>query len=365
MTAGTEGGKGPLHDVRVLELGSLGPGPFGCMLLADMGADVIRVDRPGAAHPAGDVLLRGRRSVVIDLKSDDGKVFLAELIASCDVLCEGFRPGVLERLGFDPERCLQLNPRLVIARVTGWGQNGPLADTVGHDINYAGVAGVIHAIGPTGGDPVIPLNLVADGGGGWMLAFGVMCGLWESRGSGRGQVIDVAMLDASALMMAKWFGEYAAGSWRDERGMNRIDGGSHFYHIYRTADGRHLSVGAIETKFYETFMSLLGFDVATLPDQHDRGAWPEMTGRVAALIAEQPLQHWVETFEGHEVCVTPVSSLSEATQGNHARARQTFVEVDGIVQPGAAPRFDRTPGSVGRIPELGEHTAEVRAEFTR
>jgi alpha-methylacyl-CoA racemase len=329
-----------------------------------MGADVIRVDRPKSGDDDfPDVVLRGRRSVHLDLKSAHGVVALTRLLETSDVLCEGFRPGVLERLGFAPEKCWQLNERLIIARVTGWGQEGPRSHTVGHDVNYAAVSGLLHTIGRAGGDPVIPLNIGADGAGGWMLAFGIVCALLESRQSGRGQVVDVAMVDASALLMAKWYGELAAGSWRDERGVNRVDGGSHYYNVYRTSDNRFLSVGAIEPQYYERFMTLLGIDPSTLPAQNERSFWPEQITRVAAILKVQTLEHWLKIFENEEVCVVPVLGLNDAPRDLHLQERRTYIEVDGILQPGEAPRFSRTPGAVRHIPKAGEHTKEVLDEL--
>jgi alpha-methylacyl-CoA racemase len=356
---------GPLAGVRVVELGSLGPGPFGCMLLSDMGADVVRIDRPAEAdtHSVRDVVLRGRRTVHLDLKSDHGREALRGLIGRSDVLCEGFRPGVLERLGFAADACWEINQRLVIARATGWGQDGPRSQTVGHDVNYAAITGLLHAVGPFGGDPVIPLNIAADGAGGWMLAFGIVCGVLEARMSGRGQVIDSAMVDASALLMAKWYGELSEAGWRDERGTNRVDGGSHYYHVYRTSDDQFLSVGAIEPAFYASFLSLLGIDSTGVPQQNDRDSWPKMTRRIETLIAAETLEHWLSVFDGHEACVAPVLSMRDAPLEPHLQERATFTTIDGIVQPAAAPRFSRTPGRAGSVPSAGEHTAEVLAEL--
>jgi alpha-methylacyl-CoA racemase len=355
---------GPLAGLRVVELGALGPGPFGCMLLSDMGADVIRVERTEKdvdSYP--DVVLRGRRSIRLDLKSNEGAATLIRLIETSDVLCEGFRPGVLERLGFPPETCWRHNERLVIARVTGWGQDGPLSQTVGHDVNYAARSGLLHAVGAKGGGPVIPLNIAADGAGGMMMAFGIVCGVLEARQSGQGQVIDVAMVDASALLMAKWYGELAAGRWLDQRGSNRVDGGSHYYHIYRTSDNHYLSVGAIEPKFYERFMAIIGIDPATVPAQDDRRYWDLQISRVAAIIESQSLEYWLDLFDNEEVCVAPVLSLNDAPNDPHLKSRGTYVDVDGIVQPGEVPRFGRTPGAPGRIPAIGEHTQEIIEEL--
>jgi alpha-methylacyl-CoA racemase len=363
---GPAGHTGPLAGVRIVELAGLGPTPFACMLLADLGADVVRVDRPSTARAPGrprDVVLRGRRSIVLDLKSDVGRGALGRLLERSDALCEGFRPGVLERLGFAPEVCWERNPRLVIARSTGWGQDGPRAGDVGHDVNYAAASGVLHAIGPRGGDPVIPVNIAADGGGGFMLALGIVCGVLEARSSGFGQVIDSAMVDASALLMAKWYGELAESDWRDERGVNRVDGGSHYYNVYRTADGRYLSVGAIEPQFYAALLEQLDLSQAELPGQNDRSGWSAMTQRFAEIFATRTLADWMARFEGHDVCVAPVLSLSDAPHDAHLQARGTFETIDGIVQPAAAPRFSRTPARAGPIATLGQDTEAVLAEL--
>jgi alpha-methylacyl-CoA racemase len=354
---------GPLRGVRVIELAGFGPGPFAGMLLSDMGAEVIRVERLDAAEAdRPDVVLRGRRSIRLDLKSEDGAAALRELLKSSDVLCEGYRPGTLERLGFAPEQCWRENPALLIARVTGWGQAGLLAERAGHDVNYAALSGLLHAIGEPGGPPVIPLNIGADGGGGWMLAFGIVCGLLEARTSGKGQVIDVAMVDACALLVAKFWGEFAAGTWRDEHGTNRVDGGSHYYHVYRTADGRYLSVGAIEAKFYRKLLDLLG--IADLPaGQHDREQWPAMTQVIADRIASETLAHWVEVFEGQDACVAEVLGMHDAPRHPQLAQRATYESIDGILQPAAAPRFSRTPGRARPIPRTGQDTDTVIAEL--
>ena len=356
-------GSGPLAGVRVVELAGFGPGPIGCMLLSDMGAEVIRVERPETRAIPGDVVLRGRRSVILDLKSDEGKRVLWQLIADRDVLVESFRPGVLERLGFPPDECWRRNERLVIARVTGWGQTGPMSMRAGHDVNYAAKVGVLHAIGERGGPPVIPLNIAADGTGGWMLGFGVVCALLEARNSGRGQVIDVAMIDAAATSISKWFGELASGSWHDERGVNRADGGAHYYHVYKTADDRFLSVGAMETQFYREFMTLIGCDPESIPEQHDRAQWPQLIAWVADRIRARTLDEWVAVFDGHDACTAPVLGLVEATTDVHATARNAFVTIDGIPQPAPAPRFSRTPGAPGSIPAPGRDTDTVLAEL--
>lgn len=355
---------GPLRGVTVVELGGLGPGPIACMLLADMGADVVRVERVDTPvdRPV-DVTLRGRRSLLLDLKNPGGQEVLRRLLRRADAMCEGFRPGVLERLGFAPEQCWRDNPRLVIGRVTGWGQDGPLAQRAGHDVNYLGLSGVLHSIGPRGGPPTVPINLVADGAGGLLMAFGVLCGLLEARERGTGQVVDSAMVDASALLMAKWYGDFATGSWVDKRGANRVDGGSHYYNVYETADGRYLSVGAIEQPFYLRLLVLLGLDAATLPDQHDRNAWPEMTERFAAIFRSRTQAEWLELLGDEDVCVGPVLGLAEAPAHPHARAREAFVEVDGVVQPAPAPRMADTASRPGPVPRPGAHTDEVLREL--
>ena len=338
---------GPLRGVRVMEIASLAPAPFGCMILSDLGADVLRVDRAGLCGPEAqapaDPLARGRRSIGLNLKDPEGVGLLLRLAESADVLVEGFRPGVAERLGFGPEVCLERNPRLIFARMTGWGQQGPLAQMAGHDIDYIAVSGVLHAIGRAGQRPVPPLNLVGDfGGGGMLLAVGVLAALVERAGSGRGQVVDAAMVDGSALLNAFLYGLLAGGAWQQERGVNLLDGGAPFYDTYQTADGRYVAVGALEPKFYAELLAGLGLDGADLPGQYDRDGWPVLRERFAAAFQSKTRDEWAAAFTGTDACVAPVLTPGEAPAHPHAAARGTFTESGGVLQPAPAPRFSRT-----------------------
>jgi alpha-methylacyl-CoA racemase len=363
---------GPLAGVRVIELAGLGPAPFGAMVLADLGADVVRVDRAercvggSAQAPPADVLQRGRRSIGVDLKQPGGRDALLRMIEHADVLIEGFRPGVCERLGLGPDVCLSRNPRLVMGRMTGWGQDGPLALTAGHDIDYIAVSGVLGAIGRRGERPVPPLNLVGDfGGGGMLLALGVVCALFEAQRSGRGQVVDAAMVDGSALLMTMMHGFRAMGVWDDERGVNLLDTGAGFYEVYETADGRYLAVGALESEFYAQLLDGLGLaDDPDLPKQMDKAAWPDLTERFAAVIRTRTRDEWEAVFAGRDACVAPVLSMAEAPEHPHNVARGTFVERFGVVQAAPAPRFGRTPAELDRPPAFpGQHTDEVLGEW--
>jgi alpha-methylacyl-CoA racemase len=277
---------------------------------------------------------------------------------------EGFRPGVLERLGLSPEECWERNPRLVIARMTGWGQDGPLAQRAGHDINYIALSGALHAIGKNDDAPIIPLNLIGDyAGGGWPLAFGLVSGVYEAGRSGQGQVIDVAMIDGTALLMTPWFGELSRNHFKDERGRNAIDGGSHYYQVYETSDGRFVSLGAMEPQFYARLLELLGLDVSTMPAQLDSTGWAANIEVLRAIFLDKPLQYWVDLFDGEDVCFSPVLSMTDAPNHPHLKARETFVEVGGLVQGAPTPRFSRTPGSVLPVPRTGEHTDVVLGEL--
>jgi alpha-methylacyl-CoA racemase len=348
---------GPLAGFRIVEMAGIGPAPFAATLLADMGAEVIRVDRREAAdlglpgrEPRFDVLHRGRRSLAVDVKSAAGRAVVRRLATKADALIEGFRPGVMERLGLGPDILLEANPRLVFGRMTGFGQDGPMAQAAGHDIDYIALAGALHAIGRKEG-PVPPLNLVGDfGGGGMFLAFGVVCGLLEAKKSGKGQVVDAAMVDGAAYLMAGIYGLFAQGSWLDERGANFIDGGAPYYDVYKTRDGKWLAVGAIETRFYEELIEKLGLAGKDLPKQHDRKRWPELKGRIAAAIATRTRDEWETIFEGSDACVAPVLAMGEVARHPHNRARSTFVERDGVLQPAPAPRFSRTSPEMGSAP---------------
>ena len=357
---------GPLAGVRVVELAGIGPGPFCAMLLADLGAEVLRVDRPAAARPGWPtVLARGRRSVAVDLKHPDGAGVVLDLVASADALVEGFRPGVAERLGIGPDACLARNPRLVYGRVTGWGQEGPWRLAAGHDIDYVALAGALHPVGQAGGPPVPPLNLVGDfGGGGMLLALGVVAALLEVGRSGAGQVVDAAMVDGAALLTTQFHELLAAGLWREERGANLLDGGAPFYGVYETADGRHLAVGALEPQFYAELLRRLGLDAGDLPGQLDRDGWPLVRERLAALFRTRTREEWCELLAGTDACVAPVLGLGEAPAHPHNRARGTFVDVGGVVQPGPAPRFSRTPSDPPTPPARpGEHTDQALADW--
>lgn len=360
---------GPLEGMTVVEIASLGPGPFCAMVLADLGAEVVRVDRKDAALgvpvAAVDPLLRGRRSIALDMKKPGAAEVVLRLAEGADALLEGFRPGVAERLGFGPDACLERNPRLVYGRVTGWGREGPLAMRAGHDIDYIAVAGALHPIGNAGGLPVPPLNLVADfGGGGMLLAVGVLAALFERARSGKGQVVDAAMVDGSALLCTIFHGMRAAGMWSDERGANLLDGGTPFYDCYETADGRYVAVGALEPQFFLALLGGLGIDPATVPAQYDRSGWPALRERLAAAFRTRTRDEWEAAFAGLDGCVAPVLTLEESTRHPQNVARGTFVDVGGIVEPAPAPRFGRTPaGTPSPSARPGAHTDEVLAAF--
>ena len=356
---------GPLAGVRVIEFEAIGPGPFAGMLLADMGADVLLVDRP-AASDLGlkrerwmDVMMRGRRSVTLDLKAPGAAGAALELISRADALIEGFRPGVMERLGLGPEACLARNPRLVYGRMTGWGQDGPLAPRAGHDIDYIALAGVLHAIGRNGEAPVPPLNLVGDfGGGGMLLGFGIACALLHAHKTGQGQVVDAAMVEGASLLAAMFSGFLAAGRWSEERGANILDTGAPWYDTYETKDGKHVAIGAIEAKFYEELVQRLG--LSGLPAQNDRAGWPRMRKAFADAFRSRTRDEWCAVFEGSDACFAPVLTFSEARRDPHNAARSGFVTVAGVEQPAPAPRYSRTPGEVRRAPpERGEGGASA------
>lgn len=348
---------GPLQGTRIVELAGIGPGPYACMLLADAGADVLRIDRgtgrprPSGAGPSWDVLNRSRPSVAVDLKHPDGVALVLDLLAEADAVVEGWRPGVAERLGLGPEDVWARNPRLVYGRMTGWGQDGPLAPRAGHDIDYIALSGALWSIGRSGERPVPPLNLVGDfGGGGMLMAFGVCAALLEASRSGRGQVVDAAMVDGAASLMTMTYAFLHSGLWREERGANMLDTGAHFYDVYETSDGGHMAVGAIERPFYAELLRGLGLDGDELPDQMDRSQWPAMRERLASVFKTRTRAEWSAVFEGTDACVAPVLSPLEAPDHPHNRARGTYVTVDGKVQPGPAPRFSRTPGEVAFPP---------------
>jgi alpha-methylacyl-CoA racemase len=361
---------GPLQGLRVLEIASIGPVPLAGMLLADLGADVVRIDRlePSGLgltlSPRHDVNARGRRSLALDLKSEAGRAALLRLLPAFDVLVEGFRPGVMEKLGLGPAECREVNPRLVFGRMTGFGQQGPLAQAAGHDLNYIALTGVLDAIGNAGGAPVPPLNLVGDyGGGALYLAFGVMAALFERQRSGRGQVVDAAMVDGAASMASIFFGLKAGGAWDGARGANLLDGGAPFYATYETADGRHISLAPLEPKFFAQLVQQLGLEASWLGRQYDRRRWPELREAIAHAVRQRSRDEWCTLLEGSDVCFAPVLSFDEAAQHRHAQARGAFVTVDGLTQPGPAPRFDRTPAGQPRpAPDVGQHSRQVLLE---
>jgi alpha-methylacyl-CoA racemase len=362
---------GPLSGYRIIELAGIGPGPMCAMLLSDMGADVLRIDRTadaglGIAMDVKYALLnRGRRSVALDLKKPDAIEALLKLVEKADALIEGFRPGVTERLGLGPEVCLKRNPRLVYGRMTGWGQEGPLAHAAGHDINYIALSGALHSIGRRGEGPVPPLNLVGDfGGGALYLALGVVAGILETQKSGKGQIVDAAMVDGAASLMTAIYGMHGAGYWTDKRGDNILDTGAHYYDVYETSDGQYISVGSIEAKFYEELLELSGLKKEELARQNDRNAWPAMKQKVAAIFKTKTRDEWCKIMEGSDVCFAPVLSMTEAPKHPHNRHRGTFIEDDGVIQPGPAPRFSRTPGKIQRPPARpGEHTEEALRDW--
>ena len=357
---------GPLAGIKVIELAGIGPGPFCCMLLSDLGAEVVRVDRVERArrrNPNTDVLLRGRRSIAVDLKSPDGVATVLRLVERADALVEGFRPRVTERLGLGPDECLRRNPRLVYGRMTGWGQDGPLAQAAGHDVNYIALAGALRSFARRGERPVPPVNVVGDfGGGGMFLAVGVLAALLEAKSSGKGQVVDAAMVEGAAYLITMLYEWIAWGVWKDEPGTNMLDTGAHFYDVYETSDGEYVSIGSIEPQFYAELMRLSGLEKEDLPAQFDRAEWPAMKERLAALFHTKTRDEWCRILEGSDVCFAPVLSLREAPAHPHNVARKNFVEVDGAIQPAPAPRFSRTPAAIQRPPAVpGQHTDEILA----
>ena len=362
---------GPLAGVRVVEFAGLGPGPFCGMLLADLGADVVRIDRRGSRGGlmgtlgATSLLDRGKRSIALDLKDPADLGVVRALVARADVLLEGFRPGVMERLGLGPDELLAARPALVYGRMTGWGQSGPLSAMAGHDIGYIALTGALGATGRPDERPTPPMNLLGDfGGGGVFLALGALAALISARSTGRGQVVDAAIVDGTAVLTTMIHGMLDSGSWVDRRGVNLLDTGAPFYDVYRCADGRFVAVGALEEQFYAALLTGLGLDAdETLPDRMDPRQWPVLRERFTEVFASRTRAEWWAVFEGTDACVAPVWSLLEATQDPHNRAREVFVEVDGVLQPNTAPRFSATPGRVGRVPAVGEHSEEIMAEI--
>lgn len=361
---------GPLEGFKILEIAGIGPGPFAAMLLADMGAEVIRVDRADRvrggdpAQPPQDIMNRGRRNIGLNMKSPEGIEALLKMVEQSDALLEGFRPGVMERLGVGPDECLARNPRLVYGRMTGFGQEGPMSQAAGHDINYIALAGVLHGIGRKGEPPLPPLNLVGDfGGGGMFLAFGVVCALLERSNSGKGQVVDAAMVDGASVLMTMMHGMRAMGLWEDRAGTNLLDTGSHFYDTYETADGKYVSVGSIEPQFYALLMKHTGQDPAEWPEM-DRERWPEMKVKMAEIFKQKTRDEWCEIMEGTDVCFAPVLSMDEAPHHPHNKHRGTYIEHNGQMQAAPAPRFSRTEAKLG-LPcsHIGQHTDEILSDF--
>ncbi len=358
---------GPLQGIRIVEFAGIGPGPLAGTFLGDMGADVIRIDRPGgnAAPGAGS---RSRRSVVLNLKDTRAVEIALKLIENADGLYEPYRPGVMERLGLGPEVCLARNPRLVYGRMTGWGQDGPLASAAGHDINYIAITGALHAIGGRDTGPIPPLNLVGDFGGGTMLlAFGMVCGLLEAARSGQGQVVDTAMIDGASMLMAMLYGMKDMGRWTNTRGDNLLDGGAHFYGCYECSDGEWIALGSIEPQFYALLRETLGLDDPAFDAQHDKSAWPDLKAKLAARFRTKSRAEWTALMEGTDICFAPVLNMDDAPSHPHNRARGTFIEVDGLTQPAPAPRFSRTQPQARGAPVPGGDTDAVLAEsgFTR
>ena len=362
---------GPLHGIRVIEMAGMGPGPFCGMLLADMGADVVRVERLAASDrgidfpPRFDLLNRNKRSVAIDLKSDAGRNAVLRLIGKADALIEGFRPGVMERLGLGPDECLGVNQRLVYGRITGWGRDGPLAAAAGHDVNYIALAGALHAIGPARGKPAVPLNLIGDfGGGALFLAMGMLAAVLEARQSGKGQVVDTAMVDGVASLMTMHYALLQMGMWKNPRGENLLDGGAPFYDVYATSDGLHIAVGALEGRFYDELLERIGLQGEALPKQNDPDGWEQLRERLAAVFASRTRAQWCELLEGTDACFAPVLSPAEALAHPHSVARGVYADVDGVMQPRPVPRFSRTPSSLRHAPHApGEDTAQALADW--
>jgi alpha-methylacyl-CoA racemase len=357
--------KGPLDGVKVVEFAGIGPGPFCGMLLSDLGADVVRIDRKGGGRGSKfDLGGRGRRSVALDLKSPQSVEACLKLFEGADALIEGFRPGVMERLGLGPDVALKRNPKLVYGRMTGWGQTGPYALAAGHDMNYIAISGALHAIG-TAEKPIPPLNLVGDfGGGALYLAFGLLAGVIHARATGAGQVIDVAMSDGAASLMAMFYGMKASGAWKDERRANLLDGGAHFYDTYQCKDGKWVAIGSIEPQFYALLLEKTGVDRGEFEAQMDREGWNGLRDKLAAVFLTKTRDEWDEIMGGSDVCFGPVLTLDEAPKHPHNLARQTFVEIDGVIQPAPAPRFSATPGAIqGPPPAIGQHNETALADW--
>lgn len=358
-------GQGPLAGLKVIEFAGIGPGPFCGMLLSDLGADVVRIDRKGQGKGSpADITSRGRRSVGLDLKNPASIETCLKLMEEADAIIEGFRPGVMERLGLGPDVALTRNPKLVYGRMTGWGQFGPYANAAGHDMNYIAITGALHAIG-TGDKPIPPLNLVGDfGGGALYLAFGLLAGVIHARQSGQGQVIDCAMSDGAASLMAMFYGFKAGGGWKEQRRSNLLDGGAHFYDTYQCADGKWISIGSIEPQFYALLLEKTGINDPDFAGQMDRGRWESLRQKLGHVIAQKSQAEWCEIMDATDVCFAPVLDLDEAPKHAHNVARQTFVDIDGVVQPAPAPRFSATPGAIqGPPPAVGAHDQQALSDW--
>ncbi len=357
---------GPLSGLTVVEMAGIGPGPFCAMMLADMGADVIRIDRlaPGFLGGGGTIIDRGRRTIALDLKKPGATDIVLRLLDKADALLEGFRPGVMERLGLGPDACLARNPRLVYGRMTGWGQDGPLAQAAGHDLNYIAITGALHAMGHAELPPAPPLHLVGDmGGGAMMLAFGVLCGLLEAGRTGQGQVVDAAICDGASVLASAYHGKLQSGDWVNRRQSNMLDGGAHFYGCYACADGKYVSIGAIEPQFYRLLLERCGIDDPDFQQQWERAQWPQLRAKLAGIIAGKTRDQWCALLEGTDACFAPVLDFEEAPRHPHYQARGSFIETGGTVHPAPAPRFSRTPGQAGPVPAPGEHTEALLAEL--
>ena len=356
---------GPLKGIRIVEMAGLAPGPYCAMLLADLAADIIRIERPGGTRPGVSdrlsLLNRNRRTIVVDLKSAAGVAVVARLASKADALIEGFRPGVMERLGLGPDVCLKANPKLVYGRMTGWGQDGPLASAPGHDLNYIALSGALHSIGRKGEPPVIPLNIIGDfAGGGMLLAIGMLSAIIEAMRSGRGQVVDAAMVDGAASLMTFMHGLRAQGVWSDERGENQLDGAAPWYQVYETSDGQYISIANVEKKFHDELLRILGLDREDLPGQHDRKNWPKLHARFAEIFRGKTRAEWCALLEGSETCFAPVLSIPEAWAHPHNRVRGAFMEVEGVMQPAPAPRFSRSQPEPTRLPDQPGSDTEVQ-----
>ncbi len=356
---------GPLQGVKIIEMAGLGPAPFACMLLADLGAEVICIDRPVSVSAKSDesrtnVLRRGKKSIVLDMKRPAAVQTALRLIATADVVIEGFRPGVMERLGLGPDICLTQNPALVFGRMTGWGQTGPLAQAAGHDINYIALSGALHAVG-TQEQPIVPLNLVGDfGGGAMLLVAGVLSAVIHARATGKGQIVDAAMTDGSALLMSMMYGFMASGQWKDQRASNMLDGGAHFYGTYQCSDKKWVAIGSIEPQFYQLLIEKSGLENVDMHAQRNASTWPEMKARLVQVFATRTRNEWCEMMEGTDVCFAPVLGMQEAASHPHNLARKTFCEIDGVLQPSPAPRFSDTPANISYPPvQTGTHTIEI------